>query len=279
MTINPDTITTRSYSFHSNETITSLYPNSDHFYTVSWTTVNPLLTQGGNAYITVTIDNIFTFSSTYCQLTTSASPYSDTRGIICELAKAGTVVTIKNLADVPAGATFSINLQLRSTTSTNPVSPTVTIKTYYGNGALVDQAINVPFAIASLPNANMVVFNTFTLPSSSVSTRAITAGYFGHLLVSFQPESSSTVINGSKIILTMPSGFSPATNTAGLPLSCKINAVRFACTYTVSPFVITLLNTNNTFSTGTNVINITTEYQNSNGVYFPITQGRYQLQL
>jgi hypothetical protein len=143
----------------------------------------------------------------------------------------------------------------------------------------VDQALNVAFAITPLPNANLTIFNAFSLPSSSVSTRAITAGYFGHLLVSFQPESSGTVVNGSKIVLTMPSGFSPATNSLGLPLSCKLNGVRFACTYTVSPFVVTLTSTNNSFTTSSNVINITTEYQNSNGVYFPATQGRYQLQL
>lgn len=37
--------------------------------------------------------------------------------------------------------------------------------------------------------------------------------------------------------------------------------------------------TNSSFSTGTNVINITTEYQNKNGINYPTTQGRYLLQL
>ena len=84
------------------------------------------------------------------------------------------------------------------------MSPTVTIKTYYGNNALVDQAVNVPFATTPLSNSNLDVLTTFSLPEMATSTRAITAGYFGPLLISFDPEDSSTVINGSKIILTLP---------------------------------------------------------------------------
>ncbi len=162
-----------------------------------------------------------------------------------------------------------------STATTSSVSPTVSIYTYYGNGNLVDQAINVPFAITPLPNTNLTVFSTFTVPSASVSTRAITAGYFGHLLLSFQPQASLTVTNGSRIVITMASGFYPAGNALNLPISCQLNGVFFQCTYTLSPFTITLYKTNSTFTTGVNTINITTIYQNANGIFYPATQGRY----
>jgi hypothetical protein len=257
VTITPEPIVTRSYSFHANETITTLYPNSDHFYTITWTTVNPLMTLGGNAKATINIDNVFTLSSTYCQVITSASAY-DGRGIWCELTQGGTSVNIKNLADVAAGATFSVTLQLTSTSTASTVSPTVTIMTYYGNGAIVDQAVNVPFSITPLTNTNLTVLSSFSLPAYTTSTKGITAGYFGHLLITFDPVDSATVINGSKIVLTLPTEFTPATNSLGLPISCIIGNKRLPCTYTINPFVITLTKTNSTFTTGANLLNITT---------------------
>jgi hypothetical protein len=117
------------------------------------------------------------------------------------------------------------------------------------------------------------------VPTSFTSIRAITAGYFGNLLVSFRPQLSTTVDDGSKIILSMPTGFSPSGNVLSLPLSCRLNNVRYACTYTINPFVITMTGTNNGFTAGTNVINITTLYQSSNGVNFPSSSGRYLLAL
>jgi hypothetical protein len=277
VTITPEPIVTKSFAFHANETVTTLYPNSNHFYTVSWTTVNPLLTQGGNARMSITLDNVFTFSSTYCQVTTSVAAY-DGRGIWCELTAGGTTVSLKNLGDVPAGSTFSVNLQLISTSTAASVSPTVTIKTYYGNNALVDQAVNVPFATTPLSNTNLTVFSSFSFPSFSTSTRPITAGYFGPLLLVIDPVDTATVVNGSKFIITLSPEFQPATNSLNLPISCILNLKRFACTYTINPFVVTITSTNNSFTTGQNTLNITTEYQNKNGIYFPSSQGRYMLQ-
>jgi hypothetical protein len=73
----------------------------------------------------------------------------------------------------------------------------------------------------------------------------------------------------------MANGFYPAGNTAGRPLSCQINNAYFSCDYTLSPFTISLYKVNNTFTTGVNTINISTLYQNANGINFPSTQGRY----
>lgn len=138
----------------------------------------------------------------------------------------------------------------------------------------------MPFTPTPLTNTNLAVFNTFTVPSYYTSVKGITAGYYGPLLINFSPQSASTVINGSKIILTLPSGFYPAGNALGLPISCKLNSVPQPCTYVISPtFIITITKTNSSFTTSNNVINITTNYQNSNGVFYPSTVGRYLLQL
>lgn len=62
-------------------------------------------------------------------------------------------------------------------------------------------------------------------------------------------------------------------------MSCRINGKRFPCTYTLSPFKVTITGTNSQFTAGQNIINITTEYQNSNGIFYPITNGRKYLSL
>lgn len=277
VTVNPDTITDCSYKFSPLESVSTLYPNSDRFYTISWTTVNPVLSLGGNSYVLVTINNVFSLSSTYCYLSTTALAY-DGRNIFCHLSAGGSQIYLKNLKDMPAGTTFNLTVQMHSTATTGTVSPTVNIQTYYGNGALVDQVLNLQFITYPLTNTNLTVFTSFSVPSAFTSVRAITSGYYGNLLVNFQPSSSGTVINGSSIILTMATGFYPAGNALGLPLSCQLNGVRFACTYTLNPFTITISGTNSSFSTANNVINITTLFQNSNGVYFPST-GRHLLQI
>jgi len=281
VTINPDVITTRSFTFSSLETITTLYPNSNHLYTISWTTVNPAQSVGGTSYSQVTINNIFTIASTYCQISTTNVAAYDGRGIMCQLTTGGNQIFIKNLNDVPAGATFALTVELISTAVTATVSPTVTIQTYWGSSNMVDQAVNVPFTPTPLTNTNLTVLSTFSIPSASQSTRSITAGYFGPLLVYFNPRYSSTVVDGKQIILTMPSGFYPSTvnGANGLPLSCIINSIRFPCTYTLSPFTITITNTNSSFLYGNNIINITTEYQIVNGITYPTSQGRYLLRI
>ena len=42
---------------------------------------------------------------------------------------------------------------------------------------------------------------------------------------------------------------------------------------------MTITGTNSQFTAGQNIINITTEYQNSNGIFYPITKGRKYLSL
>lgn len=134
----------------------------------------------------MTFNNVFTLSSTYCQLSTSASAY-DGRGIFCDMVAGGTTVTLRNFADAPVGTSFNLTVQLNSVAVSATVSPTLTIYTYYGNNNIVDQAINVPFITTPLTNTNLTVFNTFTLPTAWTSTRDINAGYFGNLLLSFTP--------------------------------------------------------------------------------------------
>ena len=66
VTVTPEPIVQADYNFHSNETITKLYPNADHYYNITFTTVNPLVTTAGSAHVNISINNVFSLSSTHC---------------------------------------------------------------------------------------------------------------------------------------------------------------------------------------------------------------------
>lgn len=65
-------------------------------------------------------------------------------------------------------------------------------------------------------------------------------------------------------------------NQPNLPLSCKINSVRLPCSYTLAPFTVTISEVTNKLNLGSdNIVNITTDYLDLNGIYYPANQGRY----
>ncbi len=72
---------------------------------------------------------------------------------------------MQNLGIVPTGTTFTVTVQMATTVSTNPMTPTVSIITYYTTGKIVDQYLNAPFSIASIANTNLPTLNTFTIPN------------------------------------------------------------------------------------------------------------------
>lgn len=80
VTITADTMVAPVYTFASYDPISQIYPNTNHFYKVSWTLKNKLAEQ--TSYIEITFDNYFTLSSTYCDLTTTALSW-DGKGIEC----------------------------------------------------------------------------------------------------------------------------------------------------------------------------------------------------
>lgn len=107
----------------------------------------------------------------------------------------------------------------------------------------------------------------------------IKKGYFGDLIINFQPRLSSSITNGYYMIITLTSEFYPYSNALNLPLNCQIGGIRFACTYTLNPFRVTINNITNKYSTSSNIINITTSYLERNGIYHPVNPGRYLLNI
>ena len=79
ITIDPEPMAPPTYQFHPTlESTTDIYPNTVHYYQLSWTTINPL--PHTTSSIKITIDNVFTLASDYCVLDTLA-PANDSRGI------------------------------------------------------------------------------------------------------------------------------------------------------------------------------------------------------
>lgn len=256
--ITPETLNAPTFTFSTLESQTSIYPKTDHYYTVSFTTKNPL--PAATSYIQITFNNYFTMSSQYCVLTTTAVA-NDTRGIECEVWTNDNKLFLQNLGAVPAGTVFTVSVQMRTTSSAGTISPTVSIVTYYSPNNIVDRVLNAPFSAptATLTNTNLQTLTTFTVPNPQTIERKPTMGYFGHLLIKFRPIVSNSVSIGYFLKFTFTNDFYPYSNQLNLPLSCTINGARFACTYTLAPFVVTISQITNQINLGSdNFVNITT---------------------
>jgi hypothetical protein len=143
--------------------------------------------------------------------------------------------------------------------TSSTVTPTVTIKTYSSVGNIVDQAINVPFNTTTIANTNLATLTSFTITNPQISPKTkIMKGYFGNLLLNFQPSKVSTISGSSYIVITMTSDFYPYSNIINLPMICLLNNVRLPCTYSLNPFIVTISSVTNNFVISSNLINITT---------------------
>ena len=90
-----------------------------------------------------------------------------------------------------------------TTSSANPVIPTVSIITYYTTNKIVDQVLNAGFTNSpSLTNTNLPTMTTFTIPNPQTIERSPTLGYFGNLLLNFRPVVSNSITIGYYLKLT-----------------------------------------------------------------------------
>lgn len=162
---------------------------------------------------------------------------------------------------MPANTLFTLSFQLRTTSSVGTIAPTVSIVSYYSGTNKVDQVLSAPFSSpsSSLTNTNLQTLTNFNFADPQKIFRKPTQGYFGHLLLNYQPVVSNSRTLGYYLKLTFTNEFYPYGNILNLPLSCKINSVRLPCTYTLLPFVVTISQITNQINIGaSNAINITT---------------------
>ena len=204
---------------------------------------------------------MFTLSSTYCDLTTTAQSW-DGKGIECEVWKGGNKVFITNMKEAVVGETFTLVVQMTTSSSAGSLSPTVSIYTYnnVNGGSLVDQIINSGFSPATITNTNLQTMTTLDFSKSYEYLKVIKKGYFGDLILNYDPGlSTSNALSIVTMVLTFTSEFYPYSNLLNLPLSCRINGQRYPCSYTLAPFEVTITDMVNVLSASSNnVINITT---------------------
>jgi hypothetical protein len=92
---------------------------------------------------------------------------------------------------------------MSTTSNANPVTPTVSIITYYTTNKIVDQVLNAGFTnTPSLTNTNLPTMTTFTIPNPQTIERIPTLGYFGNLLLNFRPIVSNSITIGYFLKLT-----------------------------------------------------------------------------
>jgi hypothetical protein len=210
-------------------------------------------------------------------LTTTAQAW-DGKGIECEVWQGNTKVLIQNMKEAVVGDTFTLIVQMTTTSSAASISPTVSVITYVSGGSKVDQFLNAPFSPASITNTNLQTLSSLDFSKAYEFLKPIRKGYFGDLIVLYDSGlSQSSANSGRSLLLTFTPEFYPYSNILNLPLSCRINGIRYPCSYTLNPFEVTItemfsgsLNAGNS-----SVINITTTYLERNGIHFPPNQGRY----
>jgi hypothetical protein len=152
---------------------------------------------------------------------------------------------------------------MTTSSSAASISPTVSVITYVSGGNKVDQVLNAAFSPGSVSNTNLQTLAAFDFSKSYEFLKPIRKGYFGDLIVLYDSGLSQSSANtGSSLVLTFTADFFPYSNVVNLPLSCRINGVRYACSYTLNPFEVTItgmvsgsLNVGNS-----SVVNITTNY-------------------
>lgn len=141
----------------------------------------------------------------------------------------------------------------------------------------MDQRLTSSFTSVPITNTNRIKFTTFEVANPQTVERKPTKGYFNHLLFKFRPRLSSSVTDGYHLVFTFTNDFYPYSNALNLPLICQINSVRHDCSYSLTPFEVTISSIANDFLTSENSINITTEYLDHNGIHYPQNQGKYLL--
>lgn len=146
---------------------------------------------------------MFVLSSTYCDLTTTALSW-DGRGIECEVWAADTKIIISNMKETAVGDTFTLIVQMSTSSAAATLAPTVSIITYVSGGSKVDQVLNAPFTPSSITNTNLQTMTTLDFSKSYEFIKPIKKGYFGDLVLLYDPGMSQASTNtAATMILTL----------------------------------------------------------------------------
>ena len=112
------------------------------------------------------------------------------------------------MKETVVGETFTLNVQMTTSSSSGSLSPTVSIYTYnnVNGGSLVDQVLNAAFSPASITNTNLQTLSTFDFSKSYEYLKPIKKGYFGDLILNYDPGlSTSNALSITTMVLTFTS--------------------------------------------------------------------------
>lgn len=101
------------------------------------------------------------------------------------------------------GNTFSLTVEMSTTYTTASFTPTVSIYTYASTGIMVDRIINSPFTTGAITNTNLNTLTSFNVIQPYKISKTIQKGYFGDLIVTYDPYNSNVVTSsGTYLVLT-----------------------------------------------------------------------------
>jgi hypothetical protein len=114
-------------------------------------------------------------------------------------------VVLSLMKQVTTGTTFTLGVKMITTTTSASFTPTVSIYTKVSSGNIVDQVVNRALNSGAITNTNLATLSGFTVNNPFSYSNKIKKGYFGDLILNFQPRLTSSVTNGYYMIITLTS--------------------------------------------------------------------------
>ena len=248
---------------------TEINSNSYVLFDLGFTTITQLPVNC-SMVVTFTALTVPDGSDFYCQVVSGLTK-ADAAGVVCEKTSS-TVIKIFNLAAVSAGTAISLKIQMRTGTT---AAVTAKVDTYYERTKVhvVDSSYtptSLTLTFAHTNYASLAIMNDH-------SGEPIRAS--GNGIITFTLTPSSTLTYGGSLTLSFPTDFGVSATTD--VLYCKVNTVRFRCTYSLNPLVVTIPSLTSTYiSSGTSVtISLTTDFTvpSKQGIQAPSTPGWYHI--
>lgn len=108
------------------------------------------------------------------------------------------------MKETAVGDTFTLIVQMSTSSAAATLAPTVSIITYVSGGSKVDQVLNAPFTPSSITNTNLQTMTTLDFSKSYEFIKPIKKGYFGDLVLLYDPGMSQASTNtAATMILTL----------------------------------------------------------------------------
>jgi hypothetical protein len=246
---------------------TTLYSGLSQWYSISFENSNTKVSN--YPLIRVTLDSLMMYSDPVQCNSTTLQPYNET-GIEYRL-ESTQVLAIWNIKTLTPGGTYQINCRMRtaSTKLASPISPTLDIEIHHNSTLSSHVTGTYGVMLRQAPATGFLAKpQTFTIKNPQILNKKARINYVGPLFLDFINSFDSIAFKNNtnlsinlKIILHNHRYNQAGWRTPQIdsdPPVCKVNTVRYSCSWTNNPLSVTITAPNVVI--GENKIEITSEY-------------------